>query len=509
MGTFARGMLRRSGLNRAVSTMRRLIVSIIVLTCSHAPAEVKLAGVFGDNMVVQRDKPVPVWGSATPGEQVTVEFAGDSQTARTNAEGTWLTRLGPFPAGGPHTMTIAANETETIAIRNILVGEVWIASGQSNMAWSVRETENGDAEIAAAKYPRIRLATVRGTAVEPQSDIPPLPWTDCNPTTVPWFSAVAYFFGRDLYAALDVPIGLIDTSEGSSPLRSWISREVQYSNLCFTNVIEEYKTFPQRLKAHRQAIAKAKAEGQPVPSHVGFYEAFTDAPGILYNARIHPLAPFAMRGFLWYQGENEALFRRGRVYQDQFPLLIADWRKRWGQEDCPFLYVQLAGCGPARPTPAESEWAEVRDGQRRGLEVSKTGMVVTTDICEPELHPCRKIEVGKRLALLARAIAYGEDVVCSGPLVETVEFRDGKAYISFTHTGAGLETRGDTLEGFAIAGMDREFFRAEAAIDQGRVVVYSQEVPEPQVVRYAWADNPRGNLFNADGFPASCFQAGE
>ena len=485
----------------------RLLLCVALLALGQpARANVKVAGMFGANMVLQRSAAIPIWGWAGKGEKVTVAFNGATNAAVADENGKWMVKLGPFPAGGPYTMTIAGSNTLTIG--NILVGDVWLASGQSNMQWPLSKMDHAEREAAHADYGSFRFMTLHGTAREPAANVSGS-WVVCSPATAPDFSAPGFFFGRALHTALKVPIGVINTSEGSSAARCWISAGTQLANPFFKEALEEYKTFPARKQAYMEAVAKAKAAGTQPPSHVPFFEAYTDVPGFLYNARIHPLAPFGIKGVIWYQGENEALFRHGRVYKDQFPALIQNWRELWGQGDFPFLYVQLQPFGGRRQTPAESEWAEVRDGQRQTLKVKNTGMVVTTDICDPALHPVKKAELGKRLALAARAIAYGEKVEYSGPLFDKAEFKDGRATVSFTHVGGGLVAKGGKLEGFAIAGADSAFVWADAEISGNRVIVRSAKVPAPRAVRYAWADNPVGTLFNQEGLPASCFRTGE
>ncbi|MFZ2655178.1 MAG: sialate O-acetylesterase [Victivallales bacterium] len=477
--------------------------------------ELKVAEIFGNSMVLQRDMEVPVWGWAENGETITVEFNGCVKTAVAGQDGRWTLKIGPFAAGGPYYMKIKGKATRTIS--DIMVGEVWLCSGQSNMQWPLEKMENAEEEIAGANNPNIRIVTVRGGAtLEQKKDLSPewisCKWTRCHPSTAKTFSAPGYFFGRELYKSLNVPIGIISTAEGSSPLRSWISPETQKSNPLFKAVLEDYSTYAERKKpynAYLEALKKAKAEGTKEPPFPGHFEAYGDGPGMFYNSRVYPLAPFAIKGVVWWQGENEAMYKHADSYKDLFPILIEDWRRLWGQGDFPFLFVQLQPIGSPAKDPGESDWAEVRDGQRRTLKVKNTGMVVTTDICDAALHPIRKAELGKRLAAVARSIAYGEKLVCSGPIFDKAEFKDGKAYLSFSNVGGGLVAKGERLLGFSIAGADNKFVRAEAEIIQDKVLVNSDKVPVPQTVRYAWDNNPAGNLFNKEGLPASCFQSGE
>ena len=492
------------------------MLTLLALGCQPITAGVNVVGLFRDNMVLQRDMELPVWGGGKTGETVTVHFAGTSKATTVDENGKWMVKIGPFRAGGPHEMRITQGDVST-TLTNILIGEVWLCSGQSNMQWDLKMVNDGSNEIASAKYPDVRFITIQGTAGGRQQVIPcgSLQWRECSPETAGDLSAVAYFFARELKKTLHVPIGLIVTAQGASPIRSWISAEAMNANPIFNGTLEDYKTLPDRKRAYdekraayEQALAKSKADGTPAPPWPGSFEADA-SPGPYFYGRVYPLAPFAMRGVIWYQGENEAMYFQGvthaRTYKDFFPIMIAEWRSLWGR-DFPFLYVQLAPGGGQQKDPVESSWADVRDAQRQTLKLKNTAMVVTTDICDADLHPRKKVDVGKRLALAARAVAYGEPLVYSGPVFDQAEFRDGKATISFTHQGGGLVTKEGPLKGFAVAGSDRKFVWADAEIQGNTVVVSSTQVAAPKSVRFAWAENPIGNLFNKEGFPASCFR---
>ena len=509
-----------------------VVYLLLAVACLPAVAGVNVVGLFRDNMVLQRDMELPVWGGGQKGEKVTVEFAGVTKATDVDEKGEWLVKIGPLAAGGPHEMKISQGAA-VATLKNILVGEVWICAGQSNMQWSLKTLKTYSApdakdEVAEAKYPEIRFITIQGTAASRQRGIPAgsLAWCECTPETAGDLSAVAYFFGRELQQKLKVPIGLIVTAQGASPIRSWISAEAMNANPIFKQTLEDYTTVPERKKLYDAkraiydaALAKSKAEGTPPPNSLypGSFEGDT-IPGPYFYGRVYPLAPFAMRGVIWYQGENEAINfantprperpNNALTYKQFFPVMIGEWRSLWGR-DFPFLYVQLAPIGGQPQTPGESSWAEVRDGQRQTLKVKNTAMVVTTDICDSELHPRKKVDVGKRLALAARALAYGETLAYSGPNFDRAEFKDGNAVLSFIDTGSGPVAKDGPLKGFAVAGADRKFVWADAEIKGNTVVVSSPQVPEPQAVRYAWAENPIGNLFNKEGFPASCFRTDE
>ena len=537
--------------------MRKIFIScllIAMIICSgQAYAGVNVVGLFRDNMVLQRDMELPVWGTAAAGEVVTVEFSNQKKSSAADAGGNWMVKLDPLKVfSEPQTMTVSSSgisqitQSPNLQIKNILIGEVWICSGQSNMAWDLKTLKKNNApdaenEIAGAKYPDIRFISISGSAEKRQPGIPcgSLQWRECSPETVGDLSAVAYFFAKELRQKLNVPIGLIVTAQGGSPIRSWISAETMNANPIFKKTLEDYKSLPERRKAYdakraayEAGLAKSKADGTKPPPWIGSFE-WDNSPGIYFYGRVYPLAPFAMRGVIWYQGENDAnnfentsraglvgLANNSLTYKDFFPVMIEDWRSLWNR-DFPFLYVQLHPDGGPQKDPVQdtesvsrfastpSSWAEVRDAQRRTLKLKNTAMVVTTDICEADLHPKKKVEVGKRLALAARAIAYGESLVYSGPIFDKAEFKDGKVIISFTHNGGGLMVRDGKLKGFSVAGTDRKFVWADAEIKGDTVVVSSGQVPDPKAVRYAWAGNPIGNLYNKEGFPASCFRTDE
>jgi sialate O-acetylesterase len=507
--------------------LRRSLFGALFLALSTLPlaarADVKLPKVIGDNMVVQRDIKIPIWGTADPGERVEVSLEDRHADATADAHGHWKAVLGALPAGGPYELTIAGKNK--ITLKNVLVGEVWVCSGQSNMEMSVNRAMNAEQDIAAANYPKIRLFTVpKKVAETPLDDIAAGPnqtvqWVECSPQTVPGFSAVGYFFGRDLYKALDVPIGLIHTSWGGTPAESWTSKETLEADpelrpiaARWEKTLRDYpeakEKYEKQLATWKEEAAKAKAEGKPEPRRpvepLGPQHPHRAAG--LYNAMITPLVPYAVRGAIWYQGESNA----GRAYQYRklLPAMIRDWRKAWQNEEFPFLIVQLANFMQRAPEPGDSDWAELREAQLQTLSVPHTGLGVTIDIGEAnDIHPKNKQDVGHRLALIAEATTYGKDVEYSGPSYASMHAEGSAIRLRFTHAGGGLVAkRGDKLEGFAIAGKDRKFHWAEAKIDGDSVVVRSDQVADPVAVRYAWANNPATNLYNKAGLPASPFR---
>lgn len=461
-------------LNRAP----RMFVLLAVALCSPSLAwgDVQPHALFSDGMVLQCGRPVPVWGNAAEGEEVTVEFLGQKQTTLAK-EGRWMVWLAPLESGGPFTMKISAsNET---SIHDVLVGEVWICSGQSNMQWPLNKSENADEVISSSANPRIRLLSVpRGPASEPRADLQ-AKWVECKPETVASFSAVAYFFGRDVEKSRDVPVGLINSSYGGTPAEAWTSQETLESDPFFDPILK-----------------RANKEPRENPKR---------ATG-LYNGMIAPLVPYAIRGAIWYQGESNA--NRAYEYERLFPAMVQNWREAWGQGDFPFLFVQLAPFQKIQNAPSESAWAELREAQRLATHrLPNTAMVVITDVGEEnDIHPRKKEPVGARLALAARALAHGEGMEYAGPEYESLRIEGDKATVRFRNVGKGLLAKGGPLTGFTIAGSDRKFHEAVAEIVGNEVVVSSAAVPRPTAVRFGWANYPVVNLWNQDGLPATPFR---
>ena len=484
-------------------------------------AEVKLPAIIGDRMVLQREMKVPIWGWADPGEKVTVTLGDQKVEATAGQDGRWKACLEPLKAGGPFEMTVAGKNS--LAIKDILVGEVWVGSGQSNMAMAVRNCNQAEQEIAAASFPKIRLFTVKpATAPEPLTDVKG-EWVECSPQTAGSFSATEFFFGRDLHKALELPVGLIHTSWGGTTAEAWTSRTVLEADPAYRLVFERDKQFVENhpkakenweknrekvMAKFKEDMEKAKAEGKPAPRPPRPPEEPATSPhrpSVLYNAMVAPLMPYAIRGAVWYQGESNA----GRAYQYRklFPALIQDWRKNWGEGDFAFLFVQLANYKARKDQPGDSDWAELREAQTMTLSLPKTGMAAIIDIGEEkDIHPKNKQDVGKRLALAAQAVAYGKDVVGSGPRYDSMKVEGNKVRLSFECVGGGLVAKGEKLTGFAVAGEDKKFVWADAGLDGATVVVSSKDVAAPVAVRYAWADNPDCNLCNKEGLPASPFR---
>lgn len=474
------------------STSGLILATLLVAgLATEARADVILPPVFGPGMVLQRDGPVPVWGTASPREDVTVSVAGQSKKTRAGAKGQWRVTLDPMKAGGPHEFVVQGNNT--LRLTGVLVGEVWVCSGQSNMQWSVKQSADGAREIALATFPQLRLLSVpRKTAEQPQTTFKGA-WTACTPKSVASFSAVAYYFGRNLHRTLEVPVGLIHTSYGGTPAEAWMGRKA----------FKKHKSLKPLLERWKKAVARSDVNPKVADARIHPHR-----PANLWNAMVAPLVPYAMRGVIWYQGESNA--GRAAQYRTLFPALIGAWRSQWGQGDFPFYFVQLANWRPRLPEPAPSAWAELREAQALTLEsVPNTGMAVTIDIGDAaNIHPSNKQDVGRRLAAWALAKDYGQRVVFSGPTFKSLKKgKSGSMIVTFAHTGGGLETNDDDpVHGFAVAGKDQVFHWAEARIEGEAIVLTCPKVKKPVAVRYGWADNPECNLMNKEGLPATPFR---
>lgn len=459
---------------RCRNFVRISMCCLMIIGCAAvATAAVKLPAVIGDNMVLQRGQPVPIWGWADQGEEVTVAVAGQTLATKAGDDGRWKVMLAKLDIGNPLEMTIKGSSGSSIVLKNILVGDVWVCSGQSNMEMGIGVCNDAPAEIAAANYPQIRLFMVPNVkAAEPATDVNAA-WAACSPQTVAangWggFSALAYYFGRQLHKDLNVPIGLIDTTWGGTPAEFWTSRKVLEAD----------------------PALKPLAQGES---------------SCLYNGMIAPILPYAIRGAIWYQGESNA--GRAFQYRTLFPAMIANWRADWGQGDFPFGFVQLAPFRYNESNPIN--WAELCEAQRMTLDASpNTGMAVTTDIGDvKDIHPKNKQELGRRLALWALAKVYGKDIVYSGPIYKSMTVEGNKIRLQFDHVGGGLiASDGKPLVDFTIAGADQKFVPAVATIDGNSIVVSSDQVAQPVAVRYAWHDDTQPNFANKEGLPASPFR---
>ncbi len=550
----------------------RLYFGAAFLSCVFwdARADVTMPGIFGDHMVLQQEAKLPVWGWANPGEKVKVTLGKESLDTVAAADGAWRVEFPPRtrPEGDiPQILTIAGRNI--LSYQDVLIGDVWIASGQSNMAFGILNDDHATEAVAKADQPKIRLFRVpNATSLEPlRGDAIQGSWEVCTPESLKscgpmGFSAVAYYFGREIVRVTGNPVGLIGTYWGGTPAEAWTSLSGLEKEPRLAVYVETHKKFVEsyaevsqsypKLKAEYDAANKAwyngpgKAyyrevaeweaasrqisEGQPSPPKPKMVvskpvppvppDGGQAAPVTLFNAMVSPLIPYPIKGVIWYQGEANGGPTKGPEYAVLFARLITDWREKWGQGHFPFLFVQLANYQAPAKTPSEGGYPMVREGQLRALSLPATGMAVAIDIGNPwNIHPKNKLDVGLRLALAARHVAYGENLVFSGPIYESMNIEGNKIRLAFTQIGGGLSidvppwtssgkppSQPTELAGFGIAGNDRKWVWAKAVIEGNTVVVSSDNVSEPVAVRYGWGNCPPCNLYNSEGLPASPFR---
>ncbi len=487
---------------------------LLPLAAAIAQAAVRLPGIFSDRMVLQRDAPIHIWGWADPGEQISVRLGNGTSSTNANDVGRWSVYLPPLPSGGP--AVIAITGKNTIKLSDVLIGDVWVASGQSNMEMPLSGfspgtfVKDGSKEISQATHPQIRLFMVPRRSSPYRTDDVASAWTICAPETAKDFSAVAYFFGREISAQEKVPVGLIDATWGGTPAEAWISFDGLASDASIANVFLNWADFADQqsdaaatLAREAREDADAESAGKPKPQHSWHPDPASWMPGGLFNGMIAPMTPFSIRGVIWYQGESNSRADRAPLYARVFPDLIADWRSEWKQGDFPFFYVQISSF---RSSPTEV-WGVVRDAQRRTLSTANTGMAVTIDVGDPDnVHPADKQTVGHRLALLARAQVYGESIEANGPLFQNATPEGSSMRVWFEHASKTLGTSdGGAVQGFELAGEDHKFAPAQARIEGKTVVASNPEIKNPVYIRYAWANVTTANLVNSYGLPASTF----
>ena len=523
-------------------------------------ADVKLPAILGDNMALQAGKPLAIWGTAEPAEKVTVTLAGQTESTSAGPDGKWQVALKPLAPGGPFEMTVAGHNT--LRVKNVVVGRVWVCSGQSNMYIHLDWPTFGKTEVPKANYPKLRLFEVAmKRALAPQDDCQGA-WVECTPKTAPQISAVGFFFGRELHTTTNEPVGIIASSVGATAIQSWLSVEgfekepalESYAKLIRQRradlpalkakqeqetpaYLAALKTWQEehgakadaQLKAWSEAVKAAKAAGIPEPPRPQYTPAKPLPPaapeqgvsGTLYNGMIAPLTHHAIEGILWYQGETNA--GNAPEYRILFPRLIQDWREKWGEGDLPFLFVQLANFKARQAQPGESAWAALREAQASALKLPKTGMAVAIDLGDPgeplNIHPRDKLNVARRLMRAAERVVFDKQVALS-PTYDTMKIEGDKIRLAFKDIGSGLAigvppaTQPDQkraapdeqLKGFAIAGDDHKWVWAQAKIEGDSVIVWSENVPHPVAVRYGWADNPDCNLYNKEGLAAVPFR---
>lgn len=497
---------------------RRFLLLLLVLPATGF-AQVQVPKVIGSHMVIQRDLPVHVWGTAAPGESVAVSFRGETRVTQANRIGDWSVYLAPGAAGGPFELKVqgmptadsAAPQEAPIVFNDILVGDLWVASGQSNMEFPLNRAETAALDLPHASNPRIRLLMVRKRASQfAEEDVDTDGWTVSNPETAKDFSAVAWYFARDLEQREHVPVGVIDATWGGTVAESWVRLTALGEDASLMPLfVSRGKMTDDGAKADREAKdedlqrKEAEAAGKPVPQFPWHPSLESWEPGLLWNGMIAPLTSLAIRGVIWYQGESNSALERAPLYNRIFRTLIEDWRRQWGIGDFPFLYVQIANY---KSTPLE-DWATLREQQLETLELRNTAMAVTIDIGNPDdVHPTDKLDVGLRLARAARALSYGEAVEYNGPLFRQATPEGGALRVWFDHAH-GLAVKGGELSGFELAGADGKWTAATAKIEGETVVVSSPAVAVPTQVRYGWANSPQCNLFNGEGLPASPFRS--
>ncbi|MBU2945510.1 sialate O-acetylesterase [Zobellia uliginosa] len=490
-----------------------LLICIFHLSTCLLQAQVKVAHIFGSHMVLQRNQQNPIWGTAAVGEKITVSIAGNSYQTVTNKNGDWRVKLDALKAGGPYSLTVQGKNK--ITFEDILIGEVWICTGQSNMQWSVENSNDAELELLAADYPEIRLFSIPLVgSPEKQSEIKDTTWVACSPKTIPKFSAAGYFFGRKLHKALDVPIGLINASWGASSLATWIPREAIEENYEHPEFLKDWdwriSVFTdQMIIDYTKEYNAWEAAGKPgqrmrPPRDI---RTAQNRPSNGFNGVINPIIGYGIKGAIWCQGESN--LGRGNQYSELFPILINSWRDLWKQGDFPFYWIQIASMKEEDKEPTTSSWAQLREGQSKTLLLPHTGEVVSMDLGERNnIHYRNKQTIGNRLARLALDQTYDYDLEGRTPQYKSMEIKGDKIIISFDHIDKGLYTfNTNKVKGFSIAGEDQKFVWAEAKIiGKDKIEVRSDKITEPLAVRYAWADMPDANLYDQNDLPVACFR---
>ena len=493
-----------------------------LLCAAQARAEITLPKILSSHMVVQRDLPVHVWGMAAPGERVAVTFRGETESTTASELGRWSLYLKPGAAGGPFQMKInnvnisadgksaaISGIFDEVTLDDILVGDVWVASGQSNMEFMMHQAATADQDLPHADNPQIRLLVVKkATSNYPLDDVQTDGWAASSPDTAKDFSAVAWYFAREIEQREHVPVGVIDSTWGGTPGEAWTRMTALGEDAALAPLFASWGRMTDREpdallrdKNKQRMIDEAKAQGKPAPVLPWTPVLDSWGPGMLWNGMIAPLTPLPIRGVIWYQGESNSVLERAPLYGRVFRTLIEDWRREWGVGDFPFLYVQISNF---KSTPGE-DWATLREQQLRTLELRNTGMAVTIDIGNPDnVHPTDKVDVGLRLARAARVLSYGESLEDSGPIFRQATPEGASIRAWFDHAG-GLAAKGGAVTGFEVAGADGKFVPATASIDGASIVASSPDVAQPVFVRYGWANSPDCDLFNGDGLPASPF----
>ncbi len=481
------------------------VLGVGLLAPAQSRADITMSPIFSDHMVLQRDLANRVWGWAQPGEEIAVVIAGQTKKSKAGDDGAWEVKLDPMPAGGPHQLVVEGSSR--LEFGDVLVGEVWVCSGQSNMQWPLSAAYDADLEAMSADFNQIRLISVPQVGTQDPQKSFDGSWQVCTPEAAAGFSAIGFLYGRILHEALDVPIGLIDDAWGGSACEAWIRRDLLEKDPQFAPLIERWNTMEAEFEklasasdlTEQQQRRKRELEGQMRGNQ---------RPSNIYNGVLKPTIGYGIRGAIWYQGESNA----GRAYQyrELFPLMIQSWREEWGIGDFPFFWVQLADFMAEKPEPGDSGWAELREAQTMTMDrLPSTGQAVIIDIGEgKDIHPKNKLGVARRLARWALATVYGKDIVHRSPQYASMEKKDGSIVLHFNHVPTELITFDvPELRGFTIAGSDHTFVPAEAKIvDKNTIVVSAPGVSDPVAVRYAWADNPICNVYSKEGLPLTPFR---
>ena len=488
-----------------------IMFATVLMTPAHA--ELKMSSIFSDHMVLQQKQLIRIWGWTAADQEITIELAGQSADTTADENGRFELNLNPVAAGGPYSLIVKADETRTF--KDVLVGEVWLCSGQSNMSFPVAASNDPDLESLSANFPNVRLISVPQVGTQQAQNDFNGQWEKCTPESVRNFSAVGYFFGRQLHQTLDVPVGLIDNAWGGSSCEAWVKRDLLEGDDLYGPLMERWKkteatynhetavvTYKEKLKewkANKTGARPRAPRNQLIGQH---------RPANLYNGVLKPILGYTIKGTIWYQGESNA----GRAYQyrDLFPLMIQSWRDEWNQGDFSFYWVQLADFRAEVTEPAGSAWAELREAQTMTMsKLPNTGEAVILNLGEAvDIHPKNKQDVAKRLARWALANDYGVDLVFQSPLYDSMEVADGKVQVHFKSVGGGLDVFDIRKPvGFTIAGGDEKFVEASAKIiNKNTIELWADGITKPVAVRYAWADNPVCNLQSAEGLPVTPFR---
>lgn len=496
---------------------KKLLMLVAVMQlCFTANSQVSVPAIFNNHMVLQRNHQNPIWGKASVGEKITVSIDKQKQHTIADSKGNWRVQLDSLKVGGPYKLTIKGKNK--IVFDDVLVGEVWVCSGQSNMQWSVINSNHSDLELASANYPNIRLFSVPlvGTP-ELQTSMQDTTWYACTPKNIPEFSAAGYFFGRKLHQTLGVPIGLINASWGASSLESWVPREAMEKSNGFTELLEDWdlavsEFTDEKLIEVTKLYEDWEAKGSPgakmrPPRDIRIGQ---NRPANAFNGVINPIAGYGIKGVLWCQGESN--LGRGYQYRSLFPLLINSWRALWQQGNFPFYWIQLASMKDLDTQPTESDWAVLRESQTKTLSLPNTGEVISMDMGEArDIHYRNKQTIGNRLARLALVKDYGYKFASESPQFESMEIKEDKIIITFNNIDEGLYAYDfETVKGFAISGEDKKFVWAKATIiDKNKIEISSDKISVPVAVRYAWSDNPEANLYDRNGMPVTGFRTDE